>query len=53
MLPGKTYGFNVEGIDERESYFEAKDQLVKKKCIEMVEKLWSDFLAVEGNDVDE
>ena len=53
MLQGKRFYSNEEVITETNAYFEAKDKSFYKKCIEMLEKLWTDCVAFEGDYVDE
>ena len=53
MLAGKKYGTNEEVISETEAYFEAKDKSYYKKGVEMLERRWTDCIALEGMYVDE
>ena len=53
MLQGKRVYFNEEVITETNAYFEAKDESIYKKGIEMLEKRWSNCVAFEGDYVDE
>ena len=52
MLQGKRFYSNEEVITETNAYFEAKDKSVYKKGIEMLEKLWTDCVAFEGDYVE-
>ena len=52
-LQGKRFYSNEEVITETNAYFEAKDKSFYKKGIEMLEKQWTDFVAFEGDYVDE
>ena len=53
MLQGKRFGFNEEVISETEEYFEAKDKLIYRKGIELLEKHWNQCITLEGDYVDE
>ena len=53
MLLGKRFYCNEEVITETNAYFKAKDKSFYKKGIEMLKKRWTDFVAFEGDYVDE
>ena len=53
MLQGKRFYSNEKVITETDAYFEAKDKSFDKKGIEMLEKRWTDYVAFEGDYVDE
>ena len=53
MLQGKRFYSNEEVITETNAYFEAKDKSFYKKCIEVLEKRWTDCVAFEGDYVSE
>ena len=53
MLKGKGFGSNIEVISEMEVYFEAIDKLFNKKCFELLEKCWNQYITVEEDDIDE
>ena len=40
-------------IVETEAYFESKDESFYKKGIKKLEKRWNEYIALEGNYVDE
>ena len=53
MLQGKRFNSDDEVIAATEAYFEAKDKSFYKKGIESLKKCWNDFIAMEGDYVDE
>jgi len=53
MLAGKKFPTNEEVFAETEAYFEAKDKSFYKSGIEMLERRWNDFVALDGDYVDE
>ena len=50
---GRRFGSNEEVIAETKAYFEAKDKSFYKHGIEKLEKRWNDYIALEGNYIDE
>ena len=44
MLQGKRFGSNEEILAKTEAYFKAKDKLLYKKGIEMLEKRWNEYI---------
>ena len=53
MLQGKRFSSDDEVIAATEAYFDAKDKSFYKKGIESLEKRWNDYVAMEGDYVDE
>ena len=53
MLQEKRFGSSEGVIAETEAYFETKDKAFYKKGIEMLEKLWNEYITFKGNYVDE
>ena len=53
MLQGKRVGSIEEVISVTEAFFEAKDKLLYKKGIELLEKCWNQCITLERDYVDE
>jgi len=53
ILTGKNFPRNEEVFAETEAHFEAKDKSFYKSGIEMLERLWNDCVALDGDYVDE
>lgn len=49
LFAGKWLKLNQEVNAEIEAYFKGKDKSFYKKDIEIVEKRWHDFMALQGN----
>ncbi len=53
MLQRNRFDYNEKVILETKAYFEAKDISFYKKCIELLEKHWNQYITLEGESVDE
>ena len=53
MLQGKRFYSNEEVITKTNAYFEAKDKSFYTNGIEILEKRWTDYVAFEGDYVNE
>ena len=53
MLQGKRFYSNQQVITDTNAYCKVKDKSFYKKGIEMLEKRWTDCVALEGDYVDE
>ena len=52
VLQGKRFGSNEEVMAETEAYFESKDESLRKKGIEKLQKHWNECFTLEGNYAD-